>query len=132
MVPEDKKHVSNFQGGRNRSLCGSVDLEDGCLLGVIGGDYELCPCHPVSGKLIEGFRIDGWQDAISVLERASLAMSPFRMQHWDIAFTTRGPVILEMNFIGDIGSMQVNGPPGIFTEQFSTFLNTHKVWDSHR
>jgi hypothetical protein len=42
-----------------------------------------------------------------------------------LTLTPRGPVIMEMNFIGDIVACQIHGPPGIYTKQYLSFRDTH-------
>ena len=127
LLPQFNRHVSNFQGGANRSIVAGIDLETGAIFNALNSENEYQSVHPESGKQIEGYCIPKWKEAKKMLYEASLSFSPFRMQHWDIAFTTKGPVILELNFIGDV-EFQMVGPPGIFTEQFKTFYETHKVW----
>ncbi|MFZ1986583.1 MAG: sugar-transfer associated ATP-grasp domain-containing protein [Desulfatitalea sp.] len=128
LLPQTKRHVSNFQGGRNRSLSAGVDLESGTLFRVIDSDFNPMQHHPASGTKVEGLQLPEWSAAKTLILEAAMALSPFRMQHWDISYTTRGPVILEMNFIGDIDSMQMHGPPGLYTEQFKSFSETQKKW----
>jgi len=126
LLPQSKRHVSNFQGGLNRSISAGIELESGSFFRAIDSDFIPVRHHPSTGALIEGLSIPEWNAAKAMVLEAAMALSPFRMQHWDISYTTRGPVILEMNFIGDMEAMQMHGPPGIFTEQFGSFYATHK------
>jgi putative polysaccharide biosynthesis protein len=131
LIPSDKKHVSNFASGQNKSLSGKVDIETGIISKVInslGPDMNYVPVHHKSGIRVEGYKIKDWNETKKMILKASEAMAPFKMQHWDVTFTNRGPVILELNFIGDIEPMQVKGPPGVFDEQFRSFYETHQVW----
>lgn len=127
LLPQDNRHVSNFLSGMNKSLSAGTDPESGILFNVLDSNLQHTERHPHSEFMVEGYKLPQWKEAKTMVLNAALAFSPFRMQHWDIAFSSRGPVILEMNFIGDMEPMQMHGPPGIFTEQFSSFYNTHKL-----
>jgi hypothetical protein len=80
--------------------------------------------HPASGQQLLGRKIEGWPQLRELALDAARAWSPFRMQHWDIALTRRGPVLMEMNFIGGIAACQLHGPPGLYTDQYLTFRET--------
>lgn len=131
LLPPDRQHFSNARGLTTGSVCAGVDLETGRLfqpLCSLGPDIKTATHHPTSGQRVDGFVIEGWREAVAMTLRASRAFSPFRMQHWDLSFTTRGPVLLELNFIGDLEPMQVAGPPGLMRPQFRSFYETHRVW----
>lgn len=131
LLPMSRNHISNFHGGRLGSLFGRIDGASGVIHDVMsqmGPDFRWVTDHVETGRRVEGFRIEGWDEGVALVLRAARAFAPLRMQHWDLAFTDRGPALLELNFIGDIEVFQAFGPPGIFTEQFRTFYETQKVW----
>ena len=131
LLPVSRNHISNFHEGSLGSLAGRIDGATGVICDVMshmGPDFTWVTDHAETGRRVEGFRIEGWDEGVALVLRAARALAPLRMQHWDLTFTNRGPALLELNFIGDIEVFQLFGPPGIFTEQFRTFYETQKVW----
>ena len=131
LLPRERAHVSNARGMTTGTLSASIDWRRGRIEHVIGSpgpDMHPEPRHPETGALLEGHMIEGWDEVVDLVFTAARALSPFRMQHWDLALTTRGPVLLEMNFIGDIEPLQMHGPPGAYTEQYRSFAEKEKVW----
>ncbi|MCP4570878.1 MAG: hypothetical protein GY838_00875 [bacterium] len=129
LIPSTADHVSNVRGGESGTLPCAVDNETGVITKAIWGmglDAEEVETHPISGVKVLGYRFECWPEVRDMVLRAARAMSPFRMQHWDIAMTTRGPVVMEMNFIGGVEGTQFHGPPGLYTEQYLSFAADHK------
>jgi len=131
LFPLDHTHVSNARGLSTGVCSGSIDLVTGRVERVIdspGPHRHPRPEHPQTGARLEGYVLPEWDALLRMVLTAARAFSPFRMQHWDATFTTRGPALLELNFIGDVEPIQMNGPPGIYTEQFRSFERTHRLW----
>jgi hypothetical protein len=96
-LPGVDRGVDNLsQGGLNIA----VDLESGALMeGVF---YKSVPptryrTHPSTGKDFYGFRLPLWDEVKETAARAALAFPLVRSIGWDIAATSRGPVVLEGN-----------------------------------
>lgn len=126
--PGPESHTSNVVRFARGTISCNLNPETGEITLALAGaglDRVEVTNHPASGTPLVGHRIDGWKSIRELALQASKAMSPFRMQHWDFALTPRGPVIMEMNFIGDVTACQVHGPPGIYTEQYLTFRASH-------
>ena len=131
LLPTAHRYISNWNQGSEQSLCGAIDLETGRIHDVLcslGPDLRHAESHPITGARVDGHVIGGWSEVVELVLRASLAMAPVRLQHWDVALTTRGPVLLELNINGDAIPLQMHGPPGILTEQYVSFAATHRVW----
>jgi hypothetical protein len=108
--------------------CG-VDNETGVINRAVWGfglDAQDVECHPLSDVRLLGHRLACWPAVREMVLEAARALSPFRMQHWDVAMTRRGPVVMEMNFIGGVEGTQFHGPPGLYTEQYRSFAAGHK------
>ncbi|MCP4570879.1 MAG: hypothetical protein GY838_00880 [bacterium] len=132
LVPGDAEHVSNYRGGATGTVLGGIDVATGVIDRVqwkSGLDAEELVDHPVSGVRLKGHVLACWPDLSRMVLEAARAMSPFRMQHWDVAMTTRGPVVMEMNFIGDVAGCQLFGPPGLYSQQYTSFAADH-MWPS--
>ncbi len=96
-LPGVDRGVDNLsQGGLNIA----VDLETGELMeGVF---YKSVPptryrTHPTTGKDFYGFRLPLWDEVKQTAVKAALAFPLVRAIGWDVAATTRGPVVLEGN-----------------------------------
>ncbi len=131
LLPRQGQQVSNWDGAKRKPLCAAVDPETGRVSGVLsslGPDRTYTPVHPDTGARVEGHTIAGWDDVQTSVFDAARAMSPFRMQHWDVALTSRGPVFLELELLASELPIQMHGPPGVYREQYLSFARTHKVW----
>lgn len=128
LIPGTPDHVSNVRGGQSGTVPCGIDNETGAVTKAIWGlglDAEEVEKHPISGVKLAGYTFDCWPAMKEMVLDAARAMSPFRMQHWDIAMTQRGPVVLELNFIGGVEGTQFHGPPGLYTEQYCSFAAGH-------
>lgn len=90
--------VDNFHKG---GIVSKVDIEEG-LLGPASDAGVRRPCewlefHPLSGGRIAGRRLPLWQDTIDLVLRAHAAFPDRITVGWDVAITTRGPMIIEGN-----------------------------------
>lgn len=131
LLPSGKKHTSNFCGGSTGNLVAKVHVETGKISSVLsntGIKRTYVSLHPDSNEQLESLLIPDWNYIKETVKNAAYAMSPFKMQHWDIALTNRGPVILEMNFIGDVDAFQLHGYPGIYTDEFKQFKKSEARW----
>lgn len=128
LVPGQAGHVSNYCGGVTGTVPCGIDNATGeihAALWKFGLDAVEVENHPVSGVRLRGYRFACWPSVREMVIEAARAMSPFRMQHWDVAMTTRGPVIMEMNFIGSVELCQIFGPPGLYSDQYTSFAADH-------
>ncbi len=127
-LPGAGSHASNVAGFATGTISCGIDPHTGIIRSALqgaGAERQEVKRHPISSVQLIGYVIPGWELVRTLALEASKAMSPFRMQHWDFALTTRGPVILEMNVIGDVAACQRHGPPGIYTKQYLGFRDTH-------
>lgn len=67
-----------------------VARPDGC-------GFVATPTVPSSGIRIEGVELPGWREALELAYSATGPFLPLRCVGWDIAITTRGPVLVEAN-----------------------------------
>ena len=121
--------TSNVKGFTTGSIACPISKEGYIKRAIssVGVNAIEIDIHPDTGIPLIEKKIIGWPALIEMVTQASRAMSPFRMQHWDIALTQRGPVIMEMNFIGSVAGCQIGGPPGLYSEQYLSFRQTHTL-----
>jgi hypothetical protein len=104
-VGRARSHVDNISAG---GLC--VFFDDG---GVALGGYDWVQNarvdrHPDTGVPLEGFKAEGYDEAVDLALRASEKFSFMGTIGWDIAATDNGPMILEGNAFYDCLYWQVS------------------------
>jgi hypothetical protein len=120
-------HVDNFSLGKNGNLLANVDLESGEVSRVIGGFWpntKIHNEHPISGKVVKGFQLPGWQQILDTCHQSGAVFPLMRIHHWDFALTDHGPLILELNDLGGTEIAQVHGH-GLLTPEIRAFIKRH-------
>jgi hypothetical protein len=92
--------IDNDRGGATGNAKAPIDLDTGTF-GEIeiqsGFDFKKQCVHPVTGKMVKGFVIPCWPQAVELVQKAAIAFLPIRTMGWDVAITADGPVIIEGN-----------------------------------
>jgi hypothetical protein len=65
--------------------------------------------HPDTGQTLVGARFAQWQEAMALGLAAAVHFPGLRLQHWDVAFCSSGPVLMELNTEADLGVPQYLG-----------------------
>jgi hypothetical protein len=126
-------HVDNFSLGKYGNLLANIDLTSGEISRTVNGFWpktRLLREHPVTGKLLEGFRLPGWGKVLEACQLGGRAFPLMRIQHWDFALTEQGPLILELNDLGATEMLQLHGR-GILTAETRAFLKRHTDIHEH-
>lgn len=113
--------IDNWSAG---GVAVGVDVERGALLARAfdkkGSGYFR---HPQTNVVFSGHQIPDWDEAIRLGERVQRAFPFFRLLGMDIAFTTSGPVLIEINNDADL----------VFQEQTSgPLLASRQTWEAFR
>jgi hypothetical protein len=117
--------VDNFEHGEKGNLLGLVDVRSGMVKRVLSGvglDQREVDSNPDTGVQFQGFIIPEWDVFVETAQRAATVFPALRMQHWDIAVSSRGPVVLEVNIGGDLDLPQLVDGKGFLNDKFSHFL----------
>ncbi len=134
-IPSGRSAVSNFAKGDTANLVGGLDPKTGRVTRAIGGvgrnrkDIDL---HPISGRRLKDFVLPDWPATVDLCLRAATAFPGARWQNWDIAPTSRGPVILELNSSGDVYAAQYITETGILAGPLGPFLKTYGFRDDRK
>ena len=81
--------------------------EDGRIDSNVIDDYaNVYETHPMTGKRFSDVRIDGVKEAFRMCEEAALRLPQVRYIGWDVAFSERGPVLVEGNEYPGYGILQ--------------------------
>ena len=78
--------------------------------------------HPDTGAGLVGLAVPDWQNATALCCGAAMMFPGIRTQSWDIALTDAGPVVLELNFGGDLNLHQLAHRRGALTPTYVEHL----------
>lgn len=102
-IGRDGKCVDNAGSGGNVDAC--VDMKTGKLEFVIQydgwGKVKDITRHPDSGALLEGVKIDDWDNIVAQVLLFQECFPYVKAAGWDIAITDEGPVVVEVNDFWD-------------------------------
>jgi len=119
-VPTGANVTDNFSCGMNGNIIAGIDLATGCIHRTVRGiGWENHPVdrHPDTGVVFGDLKLPGWQEAQALCLAAATLLPGLNLQHWDIALTDRGPVILEVNVEGGMRTHQIVQERGIYDER---------------
>lgn len=87
-----------------------VDIKKG-ILNETGSDIggNLYYYHPIGKTPFKGFSLPRWDEAISIVKKASCILSKFRFVGWDIAICSNGVYVLEANKTPYLEGSQMSG-----------------------
>lgn len=119
-----KGQVADNFWRRGAVLCG-VDTENGAVLHAVSdadGNIEIYPGATTGKKSLIGQKLPGFSKASDLVKRAAPVLAGVRTQSWDVAMTSKGPVLLEVNFGGDLSLIQLGHNKGILTPEYCEHL----------
>jgi len=127
-VPRIHNHMDNYVKGKSGNMVASVDRDTGRVVRVVSGagiDLRVNPPHPDTGAELVGMQLPGWNEALRAVTRAAEFFPGFRFQHWDVGLTSRGPVMYELNSVGDIDLVQIADGKGVYDEELRAFVQKY-------
>lgn len=104
--------TDNFHMGSTGNLLAALDKETGRVQRVITGLWPTgkeVSEHPDTHQTLVGQTLPDWPRAMALCLEAAVHFPGLRLQHWDVAFCDRGPVLMELNTEADLGVPQVLG-----------------------
>jgi Sugar-transfer associated ATP-grasp len=107
------------------NLVGPIDPDTGRIgqtFTGLGRDIRRVDTHPDTGQALPGFTLPDWKAAVDLCLSATRAIPRLPMQAWDIALTSRGPVLLEVNVNGGMRLPQLCAEAGLYRGEFVEFL----------
>lgn len=122
-LPAGVNRVDNFR--RKGNLISKVDLESGVLGPAhrgVGVHTEILNAHPDTGEAIKDIKLPDFAEAKFMVSRAAPLFPDLHIQSWDVAFTDRGPLLLEVNPGGNFNIIQLANGRGAYDPEFREFL----------
>lgn len=116
-LPTGRNMSDNFMHGETGNLLAVVAPQSGRVDRVINGvgtRLREVPVHPETGDRLEGLVLPDWPALRDLCLRSASALPGLRLQHWDIALSDQGPVILEVNVEGSMDLHQLAGATGVW------------------
>ena len=110
---------------RPGNLLGNIDLKTGTITRAVRGtaaDTVINPPHPDTAHPIVGTVIPDWQGLLDLVATAARVLPGIRTQSWDVALTDTGPVLLEVNFGGDLNLPQLASGEGMLDQVYRKHL----------
>ena len=104
--------TDNFCMGETGNLLAALNKASGTIERVVTGlwpDGQEVSRHPDTGSTLVGATLPHWQEAMDMCLAAALHFPGLRLQHWDVALCTEGPVLMELNTEADLGVPQFLG-----------------------
>ncbi|HKM61760.1 MAG TPA: sugar-transfer associated ATP-grasp domain-containing protein, partial [Acidisphaera sp.] len=110
---------------RAGNMLGAIDLCSGVITRTVSGtgaDITVNASHPDTQAPIVGTQIPDWDQATALVRVAAQALPGIRTQSWDVALTDSGPVLLEVNYGGDLNLAQLAHGAGVLDETYAEHL----------
>ncbi len=110
---------------RQGNMLGAISLENGTIWRVVSGSgagLSTNPLHPDTGCPVAGVQIPDWGRVQEIILAASSVFAGIHTQSWDVALTEHGPVLLEVNFGGDLNLPQLAAGKGVLDDVYAEYL----------
>lgn len=118
-LPAGSQAADNYWRADN--LLGALELETGTVKRTINGwgrKLTNVETHPDTGVRLAGATLPQFDEALALVRRAASAFPGIRTQSWDVALSDAGPVIMELNFGGDLNLHQLAHGTGIMDTKY--------------
>ena len=122
-IPTGTNVADNFW--RPGNLVAAVNLDTGVIERVVQGSGKGLAVdvdHPDTGVNLLGMAIPDWFVAVDLCTRAAVTLPGIRTQSWDVALSDAGPVLLEVNWGGDLNLAQLAWGRGVLDERYRAHL----------
>lgn len=120
-IPSGNSMTDNFQSGRSGNLMAFVDVETGRIWKVLAGlgfNWREVESHPDTGQRLLDFVLPDWRAATELVAAGSMALPGLKIHGWDVAFSDKGPLLVETNPRGDLNLAQLARGRGLIDERF--------------
>ena len=122
-LPAPGEVADNFW--RTGSILCDIDCDSGEVIRA---------CHKYEERVVEikgddvlyektmSFKVPNFDKAKQIVMQAARHFAGIKVQSWDVAFTHEGPVLLEVNYGGDLNLTQLASKKGVMSEEYCDLL----------
>jgi hypothetical protein len=106
-------------------MLGAIELKTGLISRVVRGtgvEMNLNEAHPDTRRPIIDTLIPQREALTRLAVSAAEILPGFRTQSWDVAIAAEGPVLLEVNYGGDLNLAQLAHGAGVLDERYTEHL----------
>ena len=110
---------------RAGNMIGAIDVASGRITRAVRGtgmDQRVNEPHPDTMYPVVGTIIPDWEGLTERVREAAALFPGIRTQSWDVALSDRGPVLLEVNYGGDLNLGQLAHGKGALDEVYAEHL----------
>jgi hypothetical protein len=118
-LPTSGQVADNFW--RSGNMLAAIDPASGTIARAItgtGSNLRVISSDPAGGTDLIGLAVPHFAAAQALCLQAAVHFRGVRTQSWDVALTADGPVLLELNFGGDLNLHQLAHNRGILSESY--------------
>jgi len=110
---------------RRGNMLGAIDLDSGRIRRVVrgtGAEMSIDEAHANTHCPILGTPIPNWEALQRLVMSAAAVLPGIRTQSWDVALAAQGPVLLEVNYGGDLNLAQLAHGAGVLDDRYTEHL----------
>lgn len=122
-IPKRNQVADNYW--RRGNMLGAIELDTGRLTRVVTGSgpgLRVIGNDPSDDARLVAMDVPDFDAARSLCLKAAAHFPGIRTQSWDVALTAAGPVLLELNFGGDLNLHQLAHHRGILSDTYCRHL----------
>ncbi len=122
------RNASFVDNGGSGGLLVGIDVSTG-ILNTDGLDEynDIFKAHPDTGVVFKNRRIPAWNELIGFCKKAASRVKDIGYLSWDMAYTEKGWVVIEVNEVGQFIGPQIVMKRGIKAELMEYFARMDKV-----
>ncbi len=124
-IPSPTNIADNYW--REGNLLADINPENGVVRHAIRGKgvrIEDLTSHPDTGEKLVGMVLPDWEQLRSLNETCARLFAPVRYQSLDIALTSDGPIVVEINTGGSFELPQLAAGTGLLTDEVRDFFES--------
>lgn len=131
-IPTGNNVIDNFQHGRTGNLVSSVNVQTGEIKRIIGqgadGEFIEVTEHPNTGKPLLPLTLPDWPQIETLCFQSARVLPGIRLLHFDIALSENGPLLLEINYRGNIDLHQHASGKGFLSDQLISAMQDQTAY----
>lgn len=124
-IPSSTNIADNYW--RTGNMIADVDPESGVIRRAIRGkgiEIEELETHPETGDKLVDLALPHWDRVRHINEACARLFAPVRYHSLDIALTSEGPVVVEVNIGGSFVLPQLASGTGLLTDEVRKFFQS--------